>query len=148
MSNSLLLARAWTEFVAARPEFNCGELLLRQFTAGQVTRLCDCGCNSYDIEVPEDINLSPLVLPGERSGFVFQLEFNTNEWGRTVSFTLFTDKNGYLSGLDVDYCGNAFPMPENPKLMEPPHHVYGVLSCQPQPGAPEGRSAGKPAPRP
>jgi hypothetical protein len=132
MNNSLSLARAWTEFIAARPEFTCGELMLRQFSAGEISRLCDCGCNSYDIVVPRDNNLPPLVPPSERGGFVLQLEFNTNESGKTVGFTLFADKDGYLSGLDVDYCGNSFPMPENPSLSEPPFHVYGVLSYQPQ----------------
>lgn len=148
MSNSLSLARSWTEFIAARPEFPCGELLLRQFSVGKITRLCECGCNSYDIALPQDKDFPPLVAAGERGGFVFQLEFNTNEWGKTVGFTLFADKDGYLAGLDVDYCGNSFPMPENPTLSEPPFHVYGVLSHQAQPTAPEGRYAGKPAPRP
>jgi len=135
MNNSLSLARSWTEFIAARPEFPCGELLLRQFSAGEVTRLCDCGCNSYDITVPRDKDLPSLVAASERGGFVFQLEFNTNERGKTVGFTLFADKDGYLAGLDVDYCGNSFPMPENPTLLEPPFHVYGVLSHQAQPGS-------------
>lgn len=133
MSNSLSLARSWTEFIAARLEFSCGELLLRQFAVGEITHLCDCGCNSYDITVPRDKNFPPLVSAGERGGSVFQLEFNTEEWGKTVGFTLFADKDGYLTGLDVDHCSNSFPMPENPTLLEPPFHVYGVLSCQAQP---------------
>jgi hypothetical protein len=128
MSNSLSLARSWTEFIAARPEFLCAELLLRQFSAGEVTRLCDCGCNSYDIAVPRDKDFPPLVAAGERGGSVFQLEFNTNKLGKTVGFTLFVDKDGYLAGLDVDYCGNSFRMPENLTLSEPPFHVHGVLS--------------------
>lgn len=133
MSNSLSLARSWTEFIAARPELPCGELLLRQFFAGEITRLCDCGGNSYDITVPRDKDFPPLVAAGERGGSVLQLEFNTKESGKTVGFTLFADKDGYLAGLDVDYCGNSFPMPENPTLSEPPFHVYGVLSHQAQP---------------
>lgn len=145
MSNAHSLARRWTELIAKRPEFSCGELLLRQFSAGAITRLCDCGCNSYDIAVPRDKDLPPLVEAGERGGFVFQLEFNTNEPGKTVGFTLFVDKDGYLAVLDVDCCGNSFPMPENPTLSEPPFHVHGVLSRQVQPAASEARDAGRPA---
>ena len=137
MSNSLSLARAWTEFIAARPEFSSGESLLRQFSAGDITRLCDCGCNSYDISVPHDKGLPPLVPAKEGGGLVFQLEFSAGEQGKTVTLTLFTDREGYLSGLDVDYCSNSSPMPENPGLSELPFHVYGILSRQVDPAARE-----------
>lgn len=73
---------------------------------------------------------------------MFQLEFNTKEWGKTVGFTLFVDKDGYLAGLDVDCCGNSFSMPENPTLSEPPFHVHGVLSRQALPAASGVRDAG------
>ena len=129
MKNSAALALKWTEFVASRPEFQCGDLLLRQFSAGQITRLCECGCNSYDIKVRRDTDLPPLTPPSERGGFAFQLEFNIDEWGKTVGLTLFVDGDGYLAGIDVDHCGNTFPMPEDPQLSEPPFHVSGVLAC-------------------
>ena len=135
MNNSDALALKWTEFVASRPEFSCGDLLVRHFSAGDITRLCDCGCNSYDVNVRHNSDLPPLVPPSEKGGCAFELEFNTDEWGKTVSFTLFVDKDGYLAGLDVDYCANTFAMPENPQLSEPPFHVRGVLSSEAQPSS-------------
>lgn len=126
--NTEVLARHWTEFVAARPEFTPGRLLLEQFAAGEITRLCDCGCNSYEFKVRSDAQISPLAPPSERGSMVFQLEFQTPEWGKTVGFSLFLDAAGNLSGLDVDYCGNSYPMPDNPQLVEPPYHSYGALA--------------------
>jgi hypothetical protein len=133
MNNSAVLALKWTEFVASRPEFQRGDLLLRQFSSGQITRLCDCGCNSYDITVRRSSDLLPLTPPSEKGGCAFELEFNTDEWGKTVSFTLFVDKEGYLAGIDVDYCGNSFAMPEHPRLSEPPFHIRGALASEAQP---------------
>ena len=132
MKNTLSLAHAWTEFVAARPEFKCAEALLQQFNAGDITRLCDCGCNSYEFKLHPGANVPSLAPPVERCGCVFELEFQTEEWGKTVSFSLFLDSDGNLSGLDVEYCANSFPMPESPRLSEPPFHVHGMLAHEAQ----------------
>jgi hypothetical protein len=126
--NSEAVARRWTEFVAARPEFKPGRTLVEHFDAGRITRLCDCGCNSYELKVPPTAKVVKLAPPSERGGMAFQLEFNTAEAGKTVGFTVFVDAEGYLSGLDVDYCGNSYPMPEAPALVEPPFHQYGALA--------------------
>lgn len=133
MTNTPSLSRAWTEFVAARPEFKCGELLLQQFSAGEVIRLCDCGCNSYDFKLHPGAGVPSLVPPSESGGCVFGLEFQTEEWGNTVSFSVFVDRDGNLSGLDVHYCANTSPMPEHPLLSEPPFYAYGLLACEAQP---------------
>jgi len=53
MSNTLARASKWTHFLASRAEFPAGERLLAAFHAGKITRLCDCGCDSFDIEIPE-----------------------------------------------------------------------------------------------
>jgi hypothetical protein len=133
MTNTLAISRSWTEFVASRAEFPCGDLLLRQFNAGEVTRLCDCGCNSYEFRASSDSGIPSLVAPGEHGGSVFELEFQTDEWGKTVSFVVFVDASGNLSGLDVHYCGNTSPMPEHPRLAEPPFHIHGALAHEAQP---------------
>jgi hypothetical protein len=126
--NSEALARRWTEFIAARHEFKPGRLLLDQFEASRISRLCDCGCNSYELKMLPNANVAKLAPPSERGGMAFQLEFNTSEAGKTVGFTVFVDREGYLSGIDVDYCGNSYPMPEDPQLVEPPFHQYGALA--------------------
>jgi hypothetical protein len=126
--NSEALARRWTEFIAARPEFKPGRLLVEHFESGSITRLCDCGCNSYELKVSPTAKVAKLAPPSERGGMAFQLEFNTPEPGKTVEFTVFVDSGGFLSGLDVDYCGNSYPMPDEPEFVEPPFHQYGALA--------------------
>ena len=100
---------------------------MSNFEKGRITRLCDCGCNSFDIEVDEHSGALPLAQPSERGGMVVQLEFYTAEEGRTVGVSVFADKRGHLSGMDVDCSGNAYPMPDAPKLKEPPFDVRGEL---------------------
>ena len=64
----------------------------------------------------------------------------TDEWGKTVSFTLFVDKNSYLAGLGVDCYANTLAMPENCRLSEPPLHIRGVLSSEAQPGSQQNKN--------
>ena len=122
------IARRWTEFVARRPEFQPGQRLLEQFEVGDVVRLCDCGCNSYEFKLREGSAVAPLTSPAERGGCAFTLEFATAEEGKTVGVLVHVDAAGNLSGIDVDYCANSFPMPESPKLIEPPFHVSGHMA--------------------
>ena len=133
MSNGFAHSRKWTEFIASRPEFRPGQALAEQFAAGEVTRLCDCGCNSYDFRLPPGAGVAPLAPPSEHGGCAFELEFQTSERSKTVSFTLFLDKDGNLAGLDVDYCANSFPMPQHVDLVEPPFHVHGELANEAEP---------------
>ena len=113
-------------------------MLLQQFSSGEVRRLCDCGCNSYDLHVPDGAAVERPSELSERGGCAFELEFNTREWGKTVSFTLFIDAKGNLAGIDVDYCGNSYSMPEHVELVEPPFHVRGELAHAAQPSVAAG----------
>jgi hypothetical protein len=122
MANSEARAAKWARFIASRPEFPVGPRFLAAFEAGRITRLCDCGCNSFDIEVPEDSSIPPLTKPGGY-GAVFELMFRTTEERGSLEFTVFVGKSGHLAGVDVDYCGNSFPVPDAPTLVEPPYHV-------------------------
>ena len=120
MGNSVAKATHWTAFLAARPEFPLGDRLLDAFRAGQITRLCDCGCNTFDITVPE--GTVPLTSPGA-SGSVFELSFQVEDSG-SLEFVLFVDRRGQFSGIEVDYCANSYPVPEAPVVKEPPYHVH------------------------
>jgi len=131
--NSMVLAERWTRFLASRPEFRPGQLLIEQFDAGEVTRLCDCGCNSYDFRVAPDTQVKPLAPPSEVGGMAFELEFRDDGSHRTVSFRLCVDNAGNLAGLDVEYCGNSEAMPQNVHLVEQPFHIRGVLANEAQP---------------
>lgn len=127
MTNTVEKAAYWTQFTAYRSELRSGPLLLEHFKAGKITRLCYCGCNSYDIEVPADVGLAPLLPESGRGGCAFELEFYTGEENRTIGISVFVTDRGYLAGIDVDYCANSYPMPDVPTIVEPPFNVIGVL---------------------
>ena len=97
MSNTLPRASKWVTFLASRSEFPAGEKLLAAFHAGKITRLCDCGCNSFNIEVDEGAAM-PLAQPGDRGGAIFELEFRTSEDQHTLEFVVLVGANGQLSG--------------------------------------------------
>jgi hypothetical protein len=121
MSNSAAKAEAWTEFLASRPEFPRGERLRAALRAGKITRLCDCGCNSYDVEVPEG-RCERIAAPGG-SGAVFEISFSTEGASGSLELIVFVDAHGQLAGVEVDYCANSFPVPDNVQIKEPPYHV-------------------------
>src|ERR1700730_6559668 len=52
-TNSPEVARRWTSFLASRKEISKAERLLEHFNAGTITRVCSCGCNSYNVAVHE-----------------------------------------------------------------------------------------------
>jgi hypothetical protein len=123
MNNNANLAEKWTKFIAARPEFPAGAGLITQFEAGTITRLCDCGCNSYGLTPSESPDVPGLVAPGGHGGSVFDIEFAVKGGSATVEFHVFVDGLGRLSGIDADYCGNSSGMPHDIELVEPPINV-------------------------
>ena len=130
MKNDALTAERWTRFVSSRPYVPKADLILAHFLSGKITRLCDCGCNSFEVAVPSGGALPPLVESSGLGGCVFACAFYTDEQGeprRTVEINVHVDTAGFLSGLDVDYCANSAAMPERPSLVEPPFHLHGVL---------------------
>lgn len=136
MKNSEAKARKWAEFLGARPEFDARRRFLEAFNAGRITRLCDCGRNSFDLEVPEETSVEPLAYPGSY-GMVYESEFRTDEENGSIGLFVFVDQRGQLAGVDVEYCGNSCPAPENPSLVEPPYHVRTSERLIPDP-APSG----------
>ena len=126
--NSVATARLWTEFMAARKEFPRSAVLLEHFNAGTITRICNCGCNSYNINVPHDSGLTPLLLAKEhgRGGCVLSMAFKLSSSEDSLEFNVFADAHGYLAGIDVSCNANSAPVPEKAQLVEPPYHVYGV----------------------
>jgi hypothetical protein len=133
--NSIELARHWTEFLAARKEFPRSEALLEHFNAGTITRICDCGCNSYDLKVRKDSGLKPL-LPAHQNGggCALSMAFYFANRSGSLEFDVFVDADGYLGGVDVSCNANSEPVPEEPKFVEPPFHVYGALTKASSPG--------------
>ena len=60
--------------------------------AGQwttITRICDCGCNSYDLKVPKESGLRPLIPASQRGGCVFSMQFNLSNRPGTIEIDIF-----------------------------------------------------------
>ena len=115
MMNSDAKVRNWLEFLAREPCVPFGPTLRAHFDAGRITRLCDCGCNSFDIEIPQGVALEPLVAAGQ-PGKCFEVVYASSS-GAEVAFLVFVDTRGYLSGLDVTYGdGNHAPLPDDVQL--------------------------------
>ena len=115
MSNNEAKARAWLEFLAREPAVPFGPTLRAHFDAGRITRLCDCGCNSFDLEIPKGVALEPLAEPGP-SGRFFEVVYEASAEAE-MAFLIFADARGYLSGLDVTYGdSNHAPLPDDTQL--------------------------------
>jgi hypothetical protein len=130
MINCRATAEKWTQFLASRPYVPKASQLLAHFAQGEITRYCGCGCNSYDLSIGPEASLEPLLQTPGRTGCALALAFYTEEQTepkRTVEINLYVDARGNLAGLDVDYCGNSAPMPEDPVLKEPPFQLSGAL---------------------
>ena len=120
-------ARRWTSFLASRKEISRAERLLEHFNAGTITRVCNCGCNSYNLAVPTDSHLEPLLAPKGRGGCVLSIAFHMRDRPGSIELDVFADANGYLAGVDVACNANSEPVPANPELLDAPYHVRGAL---------------------
>lgn len=126
--NNGATARKWIEFVARRPEFSAGEALLEQFENGRLTRVCGCGCNSFDFSIAANAVVPQLASKGQSAGASFTMEVETMQPSGVLGFVLFTDAMGNLAGLDVHFNANSEPVPENVQLVAKPFHAYGELA--------------------
>ena len=86
--------------------------------------------------MPEEASVEPLACPGPY-GMVYEIEFRTDEENGSIALIVFADQRGQLAGVNVEYCGNSHPVPENPLLVEPPYHVRTSEGLIPDP-APSG----------
>lgn len=115
MTNTEGAAAAWIDRLAAHPAVSFGVRLREHFAAARIKRLCDCGCNSFDVEVPEGVALAPLCEPepgrkGHRA--FFEIVFASNAESE-IDCMLFADARGYLASVDVTYGqANHLAMPE------------------------------------
>jgi hypothetical protein len=116
MANTKQKAAAWVEFVAKNPAVPFRDQLPQHFSAGHITRLCDCGCNSFELEIPPGTELKPLCAPSSTRGKFFEVAFESDA-GAELAFLFFADQRGYLTGIDVT-CGGAnhAPVPDKIKL--------------------------------
>jgi hypothetical protein len=128
MSNSIEIATLWTQFVATRPYVPNGTLLLKHYEAGSITRLCECGCQSYDLEINDSAALDPMLALVTTPGRLISLSYWINNDRRGyLDIDVFVDVRGYLSGIDVSFCANSFPVPDGATPVEPPELIAGRL---------------------
>lgn len=115
MANSEAKARRWLEFLANEPAVPFGSKLRTHFNAGTIARLCDCGCNSFDVEIAEGVALDPIAEPG-RQGMFFEVVYDSDAEAE-VAFLIFVDLRGYLASIHVT-CGegNHARMPDDVRL--------------------------------
>jgi len=128
MSNGAEAAVRWTRFLASRAYIPRAHLIQEHFAAGTLSRLCECGCQSFDLAISSDAVIEPLVPPASRGGCALDLGYyvsDVTEPRRTVSILIFVDARGYLSSIEVNHQGNTSAMPERVDLEEPPFHIYG-----------------------
>ena len=116
MKNSRDQARGWIEVLARQEAIPFAPLLPRHLEAGAITRLCDCGCNSFDQSVPERSDLEPITHPGASGGAFFEAVYELNS-EEQIAFLFFSDARGNLSGIDITLGGgNHRPLPEDVRV--------------------------------
>lgn len=115
MANSNVIAYTWIETLACREEIPFASKLREQFRASVITRLCDCGCNSFDCSIQQPTQLQPLCSPGAAGAF-FEVAFSAGH-SEPIDVVFFADNQGYLAGVDIHYgLSNSGPMPEQVTL--------------------------------
>jgi hypothetical protein len=114
MANTEATAKRWMQWLLEREEIPFRASLAPYFANPTFSRLCDCGCNSFDLAMTEK-DLPLLCAPGERGGMFFELDYELTE-DRQLEFLFFVDKAGRLTGVDIEVSGNNFPVPESPQI--------------------------------
>jgi len=101
--------RKWVD-VLLSIELPNHDLVRRHLEAATSITFCDCGCHSFDLDIPESAQLTPLC---DGRGLFSEFMFNTNH-EEVLDFILFTDQRGYLRSVDITYgSSNHAPIPED-----------------------------------
>jgi len=129
MPNSADAAARWTRYLSSRAYVPRAPLIQQHFASGKIKRLCECGCQSFDLAIASDVPLEPLMPASDRGGCALELSYHVvgGNDRQFVDIRVFVDARGYLSGIDADFCANSAPMPDQVELIEPPFHIAGSL---------------------
>ena len=115
-------AKFWVDIICDKGGYSKPEELKEQFNSSKFSEFCDCGCNSFKVEVDKKENIKPIAKTG-KYGAIFECNFNLEEDNKTLEIVLFADKDGYLAYVEVDCCANSYPVPEVIKIKGEPFHV-------------------------
>ena len=78
--------------------------------AAKSITFCECGCHSFDLNIPENVHLPPL---SDGRSLLCEFAFDTN-YDDVLDFILFTDERGYLRCVDITYgSSNHAPVPND-----------------------------------
>lgn len=123
MNNTPERVEFWKEFICTKCQFPTPEKLRAQFAHATFSEFCNCGCNSFEVQVPASAGIPPLAQPG---GYrkIFEADFRLAEEGKTLEILLFAGKEGHLAYVEIDCCGNSFPVPGSVNVQGPPFHVH------------------------
>jgi len=137
MQNDVSRAEYWMAFILNRCQFPNPIALAAQFANAEIVELCECGCNSFGLSMTAPESVPKLSAEGPGNRLVFEADFRArDELGesRSLQILLFADESGHLSYVEIDYCVNAFPMPDHLNLDESPYRVFASDSLISQSG--------------
>jgi len=117
------------DFILDKSGFPCVSRLREQFENSEFTDFCDCGCNSFGVRIVKGAKVRPLVPPTAKEipgghWSIFEADFRLVDG--TLEIILFADGDGNLAYVEVDYCANAYPVPEEVEVIGPPYHSRGA----------------------
>lgn len=122
MNNTPVRAEFWKEFICTKCQFPAPERLRAQFENSDLSEFCECGCNSFKVSIRDSAKVAPIAR-GAGYRQVFEADFKFAEEDKSLEVILLADGNGNLAYVEIDCCGNSYPIPENVNLLEPPYHV-------------------------
>jgi len=123
MANGPDRATFWQKFIVQRCGFPKPELLITQFQNADLSDFCACGCNSFAVSVRGSPDVPPLAKRGGY-GLVFEVDFKLPGEEQSLEILLFSGESGYLEYVEIDCCGNSFPVPENINVENAPYNVF------------------------
>lgn len=113
-------ARDWINFILERGQFPDAQALKDHLEKAVFTEFCQCGCNSFKVLVPAS---TKAIATQGKYGVIFEVNFNLAEAGKTLEILMFSGKSGMVEYIEIDCCGNNFPVPEVVKVIGEPFHV-------------------------
>ena len=113
------------DFILQNAQYPAPSRLRSQFEGARLFDFCNCGCNSFRVEPTNPARQPLLGAPSAedvRGLGLFEADFTLAD-GRHLGIVIFVDGDGSLSGVDVDYCYNAYPVPDTIEITGPPFHT-------------------------
>lgn len=121
MANGPNQAAYWRDFIIARCNFPSPARLAEQFEGAEFSGFCDCGCNSFDVQVRT--GTAPLARKPKGGGVVFMADFAMGATGQ-LEIILSVDATGHLDRVDVMYNANSAPVPDAVLVSSEPFHLW------------------------